>query len=53
MTVHKAQMNLPSGETVRLYLWDAKTSLGFKESRELLLINEKSKEFFSLGAPKP
>ncbi len=53
MTVHKAQMNLPSGETVRLYLWDAKTSLGFKESRELQLINEKSKEFFSLGATKP
>jgi len=53
MTVHKAQINLPSGETVRLYLWDAKTSLGHKESRELALIDEKSKEFFSLGATKP
>jgi ribosome biogenesis GTPase A len=32
MTLHKATINLPSGETVMIYLWDAKTSLTFKEA---------------------
>ncbi len=53
MTLHKAKIDLPSGETVMLYLWDAKTAMTFKEQRELADIYQKSKGLLSFGATKP
>jgi GTPase SAR1 family protein len=53
MTLHKAKIDLPSGETVMLYLWDAKTAMTFKEQRELADIDQKSKGLLSFGATKP